>query len=821
MSPVSADSERLAEGARSLYVKHICAGLPALAEAILAAAQEKLTLRAEPELAQRRADAVRDLMVFRSQWANAIQDAMLDAHDFGARTMFGRALVLPATPEDASPLKLVDDETIETEILAARLGMAMADQAGWEFNDLRSRILYLEQQADLTERDMFQPHVLARVVVESWHQVGLRSSTWQDLSATIHAGFANVLEEAYHEVNRWLVACEVLPHIDLRPLIRRSISAPVVDTGVGAAPGPDAGTGSGSGTASAAGRPTAWGVSPAVAATGGGSAPHATQVSRNEAKDLLAQLSNLLSEVVIGPQSPELPTGAGPAPTTFEKTWLAPASMKISRLAGILDAPGHEEAERYLPAQPAISPALEAAIARAQNGLMANAAATSMETQHQRTVLMSRPMPILQQLEIQKRDLKSAATTALERSTIEIVALLFQSILTEERIPASLRVWFARLQMPVLRVAMSEADFLSNLDHPARHLIDRMGSSVMGFGGELAEVDADIESEFSRIVQVVEAYPDSGRTVFEMVLKELDAFLEKHFRENKATSRKGVTLAQQIEQREAMGVQYTIELRRMLDAVPVQDGIRQFLFEVWADVMAMIAVQHGGGSEQARQAKRVASDLVWSAGAKVSREERAEVLRKLPALLKALREGMATAGLTQAVQDERIRALNEALAAGFTANAATISQSQLDELADRLEALEQFIPDDLSQLELDETLVNDLPYVTDADLDVVREGGKDPFPATQAWARDLPVGSWYMLDHGGRHESVQLVWRGQRKNLVLFMAASGRGKLFQGSRLAAYLQAGLLQPAQEEALTIKATREALDVLQADPARLLR
>jgi Protein of unknown function (DUF1631) len=816
MSQHPADSERLAEGARSLYVKHICAGLPALAEALMGAAQERLTLRALPELAQQRADAVRDLMVFRAQWANAIQDAMLDAHDFGARTIFGRALALPEVSAEASPLKLVDDETIETEILAARLGMAMADQAGWEFNDLRSRILYLEQQADLPERDMFQPHVLARIVVESWHQVGLRSSTWQDLSPTIHSGFANVLEEAYHEVNRWLVACEVLPHIDLRPLIRRSISAVAADS-LASPNGPGASGATPSATAGAT-PAAAW----RAAAPGalGASAP-ATQVSRNEAKDLLAQLSNLLSEVVIGPQSPEPPTGSSGLAPEFEKTWLAPAALKVSRLAGILDASQHEEPEPYMPAQPAISPALEAAIARAQNGLKVSASSTDMETQHQRTVLMSRPMPILQQLEIQKRDLKSAASTALERSTIEIVALLFQSILTEERIPADLRVWFARLQMPVLRVAISEADFLSNLDHPARHLIDRMGSSVMGFGGELAQVDADIEQEFGRIVQVVEAYPDSGRTVFEMVLKELNAFLEKHFRENKATSRKGVTLAQQIEQREAMGVQYTIELRRMLDTVPVQDGIRQFLFEVWADVMALVAVSHGGGSEQARQAKRVASDLVWSAGAKVSREERAEVLRKLPALLKALRDGMATAGLSVSDQDQRIRALNEALAAGFTANAATISRSQLNELGDRLEALEQFIPDDLTQLELDETLVNDLHYVTDADLDVVREGGEEPFAATLAWARDLPVGSWYMLDHGGRHESVQLVWRGQRKNLVLFMPASGRGKLFQLPRLASYLQSGLLQPAQEEALTIKATREALDVLNADPARLLR
>ncbi|MFX8235293.1 DUF1631 family protein, partial [Acinetobacter baumannii] len=77
--------------------------------------------------------------------------------------------------------------------------------------------------------------------------------------------------------------------------------------------------------------------------------------------------------------------------------------------------------------------------------------------------------------------LKHAAGTPAERATIEIVAMMFQSILTEERIPATVRVWFARLQMPVLRVAVGEPDFFAAADHPARRLIDRMGACVMGF----------------------------------------------------------------------------------------------------------------------------------------------------------------------------------------------------------------------------------------------------------------------------------------------------------------------------------------------------
>ena len=65
-------------------------------------------------------------------------------------------------------------------------------------------------------------------------------------------------------------------------------------------------------------------------------------------------------------------------------------------------------------------------------------------------------------------------TSPLKRSEVEIVSLLFHAILTEERIPAGIRVWFARLQMPVLRVATSEPESFASSGHPARRLVDRL-----------------------------------------------------------------------------------------------------------------------------------------------------------------------------------------------------------------------------------------------------------------------------------------------------------------------------------------------------------
>ena len=303
------------------------------------------------------------------------------------------------------------------------------------------------------------------------------------------------------------------------------------------------------------------------------------------------------------------------------------------------------------------------------------------------------------------------------------------------------------------------------------------------------------------------------------MLIEFERFLEKYFREGHEASRKGVSLAQQLEQREAYAIQYTIELRKMLQAVPVHEGVRDFLFKVWADVLAQSAVLTSPASDETRDLKRMAGDLIWSASAKTTREERNLVLQRLPPLLKLLRQGMSRAGLPLERQNDQVKALNTALQAAFSAKSGAISPERLREVTHRLAALDELLPE-LGDIEVDSDTLRDLSGYEHEDLEVVADGGTMPTPAMQAWARELQLGAWFQLDYRGREEPVQLAWRGLQKQLALFVTPQGRGVLFQLHRLAAFLQAGLLVPLEEESLTVRATRDALAKLDADPERLL-
>ena len=145
--------------------------------------------------------------------------------------------------------------------------------------------------------------------------------------------------------------------------------------------------------------------------------------------------------------------------------------------------------------------------------------------------------------------------------------------------------------------------------------------------------------------------------------------------------------------------------------------------------------------------------------------------------------------------------------------------ADLSVLTERLESLEELLPD-AADVKLDDSIVFDLSGHESSDFEVVADGGSMPTPAMVSWARELQVGGWYMLDYRGRNEAVQLAWLGMRKQLSMFVTPQGRCVLFQRHRLASFLQAGLLLPAQDESLSVRATRSALAKLDVDPSRLL-
>jgi len=740
--------------------------------------------------------------VKRQRWAAAVRKAWREALE---RPASGGAPIKAGKP---GSFELVDDTVLERKIAASRLAAAASEAAGEELTNLKLRIQSLEQTDDWpSQDDVLRPDTLALELIKTWSECELTQPMWALAQPAIQSTFSKHMADAYRVVNEFLVENGVMPKIDLTRMMRRG----------------------GGGSSGMGGGPSAAGAYPQDGQTAyqTQTAYPAPPQSRHAAvRTRHAGAGARGEQTYYGPQT-GVASGyvhqtalARAAQETRMMTSITPMARIRERAQGVLGQLrrllGGSGAES-MPAAP--SPRLASALAQPDTPFPV----TDLLEQGPdgtRWVPSANVQMVATRLRRRASELKAKADTPSEKAIIEIVALMFQAILAEERIPAAIRVWFARLQMPVLRVALAEPDFFASVEHPARQLIDRMGGCALGFDTSQIE-GSQLEREVKRIVQVIEQYPETGRRVYELVLDEFKQFLGNSLAGDGAV-KQAATLAQQVEQKEALSIQYTIELRRMLDPVPVSEDVREFLLRVWSDVLALATVRHGARNAETLRFKQAAADLLWSVSPRSDRAERSRVVQKLAGLITVLREGMSTLAISDDEQNGHVKIINEAIVQAFASRAEGISQATLNDLAMGLAGLEDVVTDDPEgDVLLDPGMIELMFDVQGGALEVISTGGSMPGEGMLQWARELELGSWFELDHQGALSQVQYVWRSARKQLHLLANRAGKTYLVQTRRLASYLQAGLLVPVEDEALTVRATRAALARLKLKPDQLLQ
>lgn len=772
---------RLAHLARQRFVDGLCASLPALDKTI----QDFLTeLMGQP-------GTQRDMQLRRDAWMS------YQAHHKGWVERTGRAwrenLAPPTTTSRGAlasgGLELLSDDVVENKILASRMALTVLEHVGNPFDEARKRTEHLEGH-ELDSRDILRPETLCLRLVEQWLETGLQRSDLQFVLDPLQRELAVLALGHYQGLVKLYDEHGVVASDDLRARVRRPAA-----TGPGSGPG-----------ALAAKSPSTGAPEPA------GLASQALQQSR----EAMARQAAFQPTMVAPPTGFHAPLpGARPGmafgnPLVRARQRAQGVMVQLRRL--LTQPTTGYDMVKAPPASAALAHALAAH--RVQADTYYSGMATLVQDYSPQAVVQ-----VANVVRERSAEFKKKASTASEKAIIEVVALMFQSILSEDRIPPSVRVWVARLQVPVLRVALAEPEFFSNLTHPARQLIDRMGACVLGFDASSINGSA-LEAEIRRIVQVIEQYPETGRRVFELVLGEFEKFLAKFLTEKQGTSRI-VSVAQQVEQKETLAIQYTIEMRTMLKDMPVRDEIREFLFKTWAEVLAMSAVRNGTQHADTVAYKRAAADLVWAASAKPNRADRAQVIQSLPALLQSLRQGLALIGVAGQEQDALIKGLTDTLADAFLSKTAAIPQAHIDAMARRLANLEDYIGDEaMGDMPLNADNIEMLLGIDASSIHVIADTGAPVQEEMVAWAQELPRGTWFTLDHSGASAQVQYVWHSERKQLHLFAAMDGSSYLIQLRRLGAYLQAGLLVAQEEESLTLRATRDALTKLDANPERLL-
>lgn len=233
--------------------------------------------------------------------------------------------------------------------------------------------------------------------------------------------------------------------------------------------------------------------------------------------------------------------------------------------------------------------------------------------------------------------------------TIDIVAMLFDYIFEDPKIPDAMKALIGRLQIPVLKVAMLDKKFFSSKSHPTRKLLDSIASAAIGRGNDLSQSDP-LYKETERIVQRVLLEFESDVSIFEELLAELDAFLASEEKQQEQTVERSARIIHDRERLEIARVIADDEIRRRVENLSMVTMVRDFLRGAWAHVLTHAHAADGEDGAPWKDALRTMDELLWSVKPKMTAEARKQLVTVLPGLLKRLHSGMAGVAMDEEEQ---------------------------------------------------------------------------------------------------------------------------------------------------------------------------
>ncbi len=442
----------------------------------------------------------------------------------------------------------------------------------------------------------------------------------------------------------------------------------------------------------------------------------------------------------------------------------------------------------------------------------------------------------------------------IDQMVIDIVAALFDQVLSDPKVAPQMARQIARLQMPVLRVALADMGFFNSRKHPVRRFVNRIASLSAAFDDPDSVSGRACLARVSALVNDVVEGDFDQIALYDDKLAELEAFVDAENERETQEQARVAELLQRKEQDLKVQQRFRQKLQQELQDLEMPDFLRSFLLDVWSQVQVMVAARDGADSPQSERMRMLAHELVVSVQPKGSPQLRKAFLQTLPGLMRTLNDGLA---LIQWPEDAKQAFFGALLPAHSeclkTAPAHELTQRMLEHrllkvdriaIPTREDAANDPLPNALIDIDKppvltvvsalsaaeahDAGFVQEAAVVAEAPLDIDLDfsdtaadaAGIDidldaPPPPTQGLAliHHIQKGTAYNMQMQGQWKKVRLTWISEGRNFFIFthghthkqtisLTARTLAKMCDSGRFRAFEQAELIERA-----TLRARRQ--------------
>ncbi len=228
-----------------------------------------------------------------------------------------------------------------------------------------------------------------------------------------------------------------------------------------------------------------------------------------------------------------------------------------------------------------------------------------------------------------------------DSDAINLVAMLFEFILEDRNIIPSIRAMLARLQLPLVKLALQDQRFFDQKSHPARSLLNALASAAVGFNSQTDRFQERLNFKIEEVVTRICTEFEENIDLFDLLSADFQVFQEKESRRvNLVTQR-----LQDAEEGKAKTENAREWVKSALNTVtepyrPLPEFVDTLLSEAWSKVLFLHALKSGNNSEEWNGSVFAIEQLLWTVAGEHSRSTRPVLLKVIPMVQKKVRKGL-------------------------------------------------------------------------------------------------------------------------------------------------------------------------------------
>ena len=220
--------------------------------------------------------------------------------------------------------------------------------------------------------------------------------------------------------------------------------------------------------------------------------------------------------------------------------------------------------------------------------------------------------------------------------TIELVAMLFDFVSSEDHVPDAIKSLLYRLQIPVLKAALLDKDFFTKRAHPARLLVNRYAEEGIAWREDQGVDDPLYRKIHDGVDRIQSGFVDRLE-LFSEVLDDFEAFITK---EEARAEKRVQASADEIslrERQEQAVIVADAEIERRIASAQPPEFLITFLRTQWRQVLVNAYVEAGEEGAGWRTVLAEMDNLLWSVQPKWKVKDRKDLVTRLPEMLSRLR----------------------------------------------------------------------------------------------------------------------------------------------------------------------------------------